>query len=182
MKGLSTDLKHIIAYFFTGNVTSFQIMPLFWRTIAVLEMSLHLCVIAAVNDGASPNRKFFCLHLKIAKEVDSDVVYKTPDIYAPSRFIFFFADQPHLMKTARNCFYNSDSGSLSRMMWKDGKYLLFRHIADLIYSDSEFALHSLPKLHFEHVVLTPYCKMKVQYIIIIWFHVCTALYNDIDFL
>ena len=161
VRGLCTDLKHIIAYFFTGNVTSFQIMPLFWRTVAVLEVSLHLSVIAAVNDGASPNRKFFRLHSKIAKEVDSDVVYKTPNIYAPSRFIFFFADSPHLMKTARNCLYNSGSGSRSRMMWKDGKYLLFRHIADLFYSDSEFALHTLPKLTFEHVVLTSYSKMKV---------------------
>jgi hypothetical protein len=29
VRGLCTDLKHIIAYFFTGNVASFQIMPLF---------------------------------------------------------------------------------------------------------------------------------------------------------
>ena len=29
VRRLCTDLKHIIAYFFTGNVTSFQLMPLF---------------------------------------------------------------------------------------------------------------------------------------------------------
>ena len=28
VRRLCTDLKHIIAYFFTGNVISFQIMPL----------------------------------------------------------------------------------------------------------------------------------------------------------
>ena len=75
VRGLCTDLKHI-AYFFTGNVTSFQLMPLFWRTVAVLEASLNLHVCAAVNDGASPNRKFFRLHSKLAKEVNCDVVYK----------------------------------------------------------------------------------------------------------
>ena len=94
VRGLCTDLKYIIAYFFTGNVTSFQLMPLFWRTVAVLEVSLKLHVCAAVNDGTSPNRKFFRLHSKLAKEVDCDVVYKTPNIFAPSWFIYFFADSP----------------------------------------------------------------------------------------
>lgn len=64
-------------------------MPLFWRTVAVLEVSLNLYVCAAANDGASPNRKFFLLHSKLANEVNCDVVYKTPNIFAPSRFIFF---------------------------------------------------------------------------------------------
>ena len=67
VRGLCTDWKHIIAYFLTGNVKSFQIMPLFWRTVAVLEVSLNLHVCAAVNDGASPNRKFFRLHSKLSK-------------------------------------------------------------------------------------------------------------------
>ena len=162
VRGLCTDLKHIIAYFFTGNVTSFQLMPLFWRTVSVLEMSLKLHVCAAVNDGASPNRKFFRLHSKMAKGMECDVVYKTPNIYAPSQFIFFFPDSPHLLKTARNCLYNSGSGSRSGMMWNQGHYLLFRHIADLFYSDQEFALHILPKLSLDHISLTPYSKMKVN--------------------
>lgn len=142
VRGLCTDLKHIIAYFFTGNVTSFQIMPLFWRTVAVLEVSLNLHVCAAVNDGASPNRKFFRLHSKLAGEVECDVVYKTPNIFAPSRFIFFFEK--------------------SRLMWNDGQYLIFQHIADLFYSDQEFALHTLPKLTLDHINLSPYSKMKVK--------------------
>jgi hypothetical protein len=50
----------------------------------VLEVSLNLHVCAAMNDGASPNRKFFRLHSKLANEVNCDVVYKTPNIFAPS--------------------------------------------------------------------------------------------------
>ena len=42
VRGLCADLKHIMAYFFTGNLTSFQIMPLFLRTVAVLEMQLSM--------------------------------------------------------------------------------------------------------------------------------------------
>lgn len=55
------------------------------------------------------------------------------------------------MKTSRNCLYNSGSGSHSRYMWNNGNYLLFKHIADLFYSDQDFALHSLPKLTLDHV-------------------------------
>ena len=74
----------------------------------------------------------------------------------------FFADSPQMMKTARNCLYNSGSGSCSRYMWNDGNYLLFRHIANLFNSDQEFALHSLPKITMDHIVLTSYSKMKVK--------------------
>ena len=156
VRGLCTDLKHIIAHFLTGNVTSFQLMCLFWRSAAVLEVSLNLRVYAAVNDGISPNRKFSRLHSKMVKNVKCDVVYKTLNVYSPSRCIYFFADSPHLLKTARNCLYNSGSKSRSRMMWNDGKYFSFRHIADLYYSYQEFSLRSLPKLTLDHIVLTSY--------------------------
>ena len=162
VRGLCTDLKHIIAYFFTKDLTSFQLMPLFWRAVSVLELSLQLYVCAAVNDGALANRKFFRLHSQLAQDLKCDVVYKTRNVFAMSRFIYFFADSPHLIKTARNCLYNSGSGSCSPYMWNNGQFLLFRHIADLFYSDQEFALHTLPKLTMDHNVLTPYSKMKVK--------------------
>ncbi len=127
VRGLCTDLKHVISYYLTGDLTSFQLMPLFWQAVSVLELSLKLYVCAAVNDGASANRKFFRLHVNLAKDLKCDVVYKTPNVFAISRFIYFFADSPHLMKTARNCLYNSGSGSRSRYMWNNGNYLLFRH-------------------------------------------------------
>ena len=115
---------------------------------------------AAENDGASPNRKFFCLHAKLAADLKCDVVYKTPNLFAMSRFIYF-CRFPHLLKTARNSLYNSGPGSCSRYMWNDGKYLLFRHIANLYYSDQQFALHTFPKLTLGHIILTSYSKMKV---------------------
>ena len=162
VRGLCTDIKHIIAYYFTGNVTSFQIMPLFWKAVSVLELSINLWVCAAVNDGASPNRQFFRLHSSLANNLKCGIVYKTLNVFAMSRFIYFFADSPHLMKTARNCLYSSWYGSCSRYMWNNGKYLLFRHIADLFYSDQDLCLHTLPKLTLDHIVLTSYSKMKVK--------------------
>ena len=102
VRGLCTDLNHVIAYFFTGNVTSFQQMPLFWRIVSVLELSVDLWICAAVNDGASPYRKFFRLHLNLVSGLNCEAVYKTKNIYAMDRFIYFFADSTPLMKTARN--------------------------------------------------------------------------------
>ena len=162
VRGMCSDLKHVIAYYFTENVTSYQIMSMFWKAVGVLELSLNLWVIAAVNDGASPNRKFFELHSQYMGDVDGDVIYKVHNVFATTRFIYFFADACHLMKTARNCLYNSGSGSRSRLMWNNGRYLMFKHIADLFYSDQEFALHTLPKLTLDHIVLTSYSKMKVK--------------------
>ena len=82
VRGLCTDLKHIIAYFFTKDLTSFQLMPLFWRAVSVLELSLQLYVCAAVNDGALVNRKFFRLHSQLAQDLKCDVVYKTRNVFA----------------------------------------------------------------------------------------------------
>ncbi|CAB4032834.1 Hypothetical predicted protein, partial [Paramuricea clavata] len=160
VRGLATDMKHIIAYYFTGNVTSYQLMPIFWKVVSTLELSLDLWVIGLVNDGASPNRKLFNFHSTLAGEDECDVVYKTLNLFAPSRFVYFFADSPHLLKTARNCLYNSGSGSHSRYMWNNGKYLPFSHIADLFSQDQAVELHVLPKLTLDHITLTSYSKMK----------------------
>ena len=137
-------------------------MSLFWKVVGVLELSVNLWVCAAVNDGASPNRKFFDHHSKYVSDLQLDVVHKVRNIFARSRFVYFFADACHLIKTARNCLYNSGSGSRSRYMWNNGHHLLFRHIADIFYCDQEFALHTLPKLSLDHIVLTSYSKMKVK--------------------
>ena len=116
VRGLCTNLKHVVAYYFTGNVTSFQLLPLFWKVVGVLETTVKLWVIAAVNDGASPNRKFFALHAKLGGTLPCGLVYKTPNLFFLARMIYFFADVPHLIKTARNCLYNSGYGSRSRFV------------------------------------------------------------------
>ena len=59
VRGAATDLKYSLAYFLTKDVTSYQIMPLFWKSVSVLELVCNLWVCAAVCDGASPNRLFF---------------------------------------------------------------------------------------------------------------------------
>ena len=163
VRGVASDLKYILGYFSTTNVTSYQIMPLFWKAVAILEVACNLWVCAAVSNGASPNRKFFVLHAGLMGEnSNSDVVYRTINLFAPSRFIYFFSDAPHLLKTSRNCLYNSGIGKYTRLMWNCNKYIIWEHISKLYYADLEHGLHLLPKLTLDHVKLTSFSKMKVN--------------------
>ncbi|CAB4042702.1 Transposable element P transposase [Paramuricea clavata] len=130
VRGLCTNLKHVVAYYFTGNVTSFQLLPLFWKVVGVLETTVKLWVIAAVNDGASPNRKFFALHAKLGGTLPCGLVYKTPNLFVLTRMIYFFADVPHLIKITRNnCLYNSGYGSHSRYV----KFNIFENVVHYLH-------------------------------------------------
>ena len=136
-------------------------MPLCWKAVSVLEMGCNLWVCAVVSDGASPNRLFYQLHADLV-ESGGDVVNYTPNLFAPGRNIFFFSDTPHLLKTMRNCLYNSGSGKRTRYMWNNEQYMLWDHITKLYYSDLDSSLHQLPKLTVDHIILKSYSKMKVS--------------------
>ena len=60
--GIATDLKFCLSYFATNGIKLYQIMSTFWRAVSILEITCQLKVIAAVSDGASPNRKFYRIH------------------------------------------------------------------------------------------------------------------------
>ncbi len=53
VRGLCTNLKHVVAYYFTGSLTSFQLMSLFWKVVVALETTVKLWVLAAVIDGTA---------------------------------------------------------------------------------------------------------------------------------
>ena len=62
VRGITTKLKHTVGYFATSDVTAAQLFPLFWRAVSILEMTCNLAVVGATADGASPNRRLFCMH------------------------------------------------------------------------------------------------------------------------
>ena len=100
VRGVQTTLKFMLAYFLTQTVVSYQLAPLFWRAIGILELNCNLHVVATSSDGMSANRKFYRLHKHIMGE-KSNISNKTINLFAPQRCIWFFADVPHLMKTTR---------------------------------------------------------------------------------
>ena len=136
-----------------------HIMALFWECVAILELSCGLFVITCTCDGASPNRKFFQMH-----SVNSELCYKVVNIFSPDRFIYFFSDGCHLLKTARNSWANSGSGKCSRYMWNDGKHILWSHLSRIYYEElSVGGCKTLPKLTLNHIQLNSYSVMTVKF-------------------
>ena len=83
--------------------------------------------------------------------MESEIVYRTINLYAnETRYIYFFSDVPHLMKTARNCLANSGAGRATRYMWNSGYFIVMNHIAVLYYENVDYDLTLLPKLTNKH--------------------------------
>ena len=62
VRGLCSSLEFSLAYFATHCATFYQLMPIFWKAVSILELTCKLHVIANVSDRASPNRKFYQMH------------------------------------------------------------------------------------------------------------------------
>ena len=166
IRSIVNPFKFTLANFATTAATATQMFPIMWKAISICELN-SIKVLAVTCDGAPQNRKLFKMHFHMTRENDVnpnvDVTYRTINMFSPDkRFLYFIADVPHLLKTARNCLSNSGSGKLTRYMWNGGKYLLWNHISDLFYEDRSCGLHILPKLTYEHVKLTPYSVMNVK--------------------
>ena len=86
------------------NATAYHIRPTFWEVVAALELTCKLQVIATVNGGALPNRKFYyMMHEEMNNTVGSNVFDRAINLYSSDGCIWVFFDPPHLMKTTRNC-------------------------------------------------------------------------------
>ncbi|XP_033109046.1 uncharacterized protein LOC117110449, partial [Anneissia japonica] len=72
VKGICSKLQFVLGYFATGAITSFQLFPIFWKAVSILEMSCGLAVVVATADGASPNRRFFKMHEEMNSVNDKD--------------------------------------------------------------------------------------------------------------
>ena len=57
------SLVYSFATFATSGITAFHLFPLFWKAVAIFEVTCNMKVIAAEADGTSPNRKIFKMHL-----------------------------------------------------------------------------------------------------------------------
>ena len=143
VRGLASDLKFSLAYFATDGITATQFVPLFW-------------VIATVSDGASANRKFYKLPTTLSSDDSKEFTYCVMNMYAPHRNLYFISDAPYLIKTARNCLYNSGHGKQSRYLWNEDQFLLWTHISALVHQDANCDLRLLPKLSLKHGDLTVY--------------------------
>ena len=163
LRGIATDLKYSFAYFATDGITATQLMPLFWEAVGLLELECNLWVVAATSDGASPNRIFYTLNKNLNNDETRNICHKAIHLFAKWRYIYFFSDGPHLLKTARNCLLHSGGGKCTRYMWNDGKHLIWQHIVQAYQEDLQNGLKVIPRITNEHINLTPYSLMTVKF-------------------
>ena len=157
VRGIAIDLKFCLSYFATNQIKSYQVISTFCRAVSILELTCQLKVIAAVSDGASPNRKFYRIY-KLNPLIGDikNVIYKIVNIFNPERYIYFFTDAPDLIKTFRNCLFHS------RYMWNNQKYIIWNHVAKIVYDEVENGLKVDTKLSHEHIRLSHYSIMNVR--------------------
>ena len=162
IKSVVNPLSFSFATFPTTGATSYQIFPIFWKAVNILE-NINLKVIAATANGAYSNCKFFCMHKGLEGASQENIVYCTKNLFSKDEcYIYFFSDVPHLMKTTRNCLANSGSGRTTRLLWNDGFHILWSHISQMYFDDLDSGLKMLPKLTSDHLNLTPYSVMRVH--------------------
>ena len=98
VRGLFSKLKFPYVQFPCNKVTGDLLFQPFWEAVRRIEF-IGLKVIAVTADGASSNRRFYRLHDLSSKTMP----HITLNPYASEeRYIYFFSDVPHLLKTARN--------------------------------------------------------------------------------
>lgn len=110
VRGIYSDLLFTFAHFPTKSLTCDVIFPLAWNAVAFVE-SIGLKVRCFVCDGASPNRKFYKMHLK---KGDKSLPYFAINLCATDRKIYLICDVPHLIKTVRNNWENSHGNRNTR--------------------------------------------------------------------
>ena len=116
VRGIFLNLQEVFAFYPCDGFTSYQLYWTVWRNVGILEKS-GFQVRAFSCDGASPNRKFYRLHqTNREQQFSAEPCHFTKNIYCPSRSIYFFSDPPHLMKTVRNNWENSNWNRKSRRL------------------------------------------------------------------
>ena len=108
VRGLFTRLEFPYAQFPCADVSGELLFDPFWDAVYRLERN-GLKVLAATADGASTNRRLIKLH----SSKSGEVVYKVVNPHSRDRrYLYFFADPPHLLKTVRNAW-----ASPKRHLW-----------------------------------------------------------------
>ena len=158
VRGVTSRLQYPLAAFATDGITADFLYPIIWQAVEIIHTEAQLNVLFVCCDGASPNRKFFSLHSVNA----NSTLYKTRNPFSEDdEDLYFISDAPHLLKTTRNCFSNSEQHKRSRILWNGGN-ISWRHIVRLFEEHCQGAFKLCNKLTEQHVYLTSFTVMKVN--------------------
>ena len=161
VKGLTSNLKYVVASFPVNQLTKDMLYVRTWKVISRLER-IEAKVLAIVSDGSAVNRAFISMHQPLTPT--KSVVFDTINFCAPDRRpIYFIADVAHLMKTIRNCFYNSgEGGKKVRCMVLNGQKIEWKTIVRLYLSYKKCNFRKAFKLNSKNVFPNSYSCMNVK--------------------
>ena len=109
------NLKFPYAQFATAGIAAHELYPIITEAIMRLEM-LGFKVISLTSDGASLNRALY--RMMQDPTTSASLGYRSPNAFtSESRSVYLISDVPHLLKTTRNCWSNSQAHSRSRCLW-----------------------------------------------------------------
>lgn len=130
------------------------------------------------SDGLSTNRRLF----QISSSETAGIPYKVLNPYSDNgRYIYFFSDPPHLMKTTRNAWasekrslwvsYTPSQGCLFLVIMQcNGSSIPWDHLHQLyVRNRSEAGLSLISKLKYKHIHLTTLSKMRVDLATQVWY-------------
>ena len=99
VRGLFSQLKFPYAQFPCTSLSGDKMYDPFWEAVGRLELC-GLKVLALTCDGLAANRRLF--------KLNSRVVHRVSNPYSTDgRYLYFFIDPPHLIKTVRNGWANN---------------------------------------------------------------------------
>ncbi len=113
IRGIFSDMRVPLAYFPTTTASSHQLYFCIWPTVKALAL-MGLKVRAFVCDGASWNKKFYGHH--VLRKEPGTTTYYTPHPFFRGERLYFICDVPHLVKTTRNNWENSNWHLKSRKL------------------------------------------------------------------
>ena len=112
VRGSQFNLQCPYAQFPSTSITGDLFFQPFWEAVQWPEI-LCFKVLAVTADGASSNKRLFKLHAYDHNEDTYGVLHKVKNPYASDeRYIYFFSNPPHLLKTIRNTIANKN-----RLLW-----------------------------------------------------------------
>ena len=163
VKGIASDVKCAIAAFPCKVLTKEQLYKRTWEVINICEKA-GIKILSFIADGLSTNRAFFQMHTPITNTCNG-IVFDTVNICSLElRPLFFISDVCNLVKTIRNCFYNSGEGEKkSRLMEKNGEKIVWKTILKLYMTYKDCNFRKSYKLNPQNVFHGPFARMRVRY-------------------
>ena len=159
VRGVANGVQSVVASYGVHLLSKEDLHMHVWEVVGNLEMcGIKIC--AFTCDGCPINRSFFDMHPAATIVPESTVVFDTPNIYDPQRKIYFISDPPHLLKTIRNCLYNSGRKKC-RQLKKNGQTMKWSTIVQLYKYKSTQTVKKLFKLTAPCVFLNAWSRMKV---------------------